>query len=107
MIRVTWSRQCTWIPEEARPPGFGDDILGGLVAVLGKPSRIFATRREAEAFIATELRKCSSSGRNSEQGYWWGTDYESRRGVRVRFEMFDEPGSSAMFETPCQPFAPI
>jgi hypothetical protein len=76
-----------------------------LLADLSKPERIFATRREAETFIASELRECSRSGRNAERGYLWGNDYRSRRGVRVRFEMHDEPGSGAMFAS--QPLAPI
>ena len=103
MIRVTWTRQGA-VPDAARPQSFGLDML---LADLSKPERIFATRREAEAFIASELRKCSRSGRNAEQGYWWGNDYQSRRGVRVRFEMHDEPGSSTMFASPSQPLAPI
>jgi hypothetical protein len=76
-----------------------------LLADLSKPERIFATRREAEAFIASELRECSRSGRNADQGYWWGNDYRSRRGVHVRFEMYDEPGSGAMFAS--QPLARV
>ena len=103
MIRVTWTRQGV-VPDAARPPSFGLDML---LADLSKPERIFATRREAEAFIASELRKCSGSGRNAERGYWWGNDYQSRRGVRVRFEMYDAPGSNAMFASPSQPLAPI
>ena len=103
MIRVTWTRQGA-ARDAVRQPGFGLDML---LADLSKPERIFATRRAAEAFIASELRKCSSSGRNAERGYWWGNDYQSRRGVRVRFEMYDEPGSSAMFASPSQPLAPI
>src|SRR5262249_835650 len=75
------------VADGARRARFGLDML---LADLSKPERIFATRRDAEAFIASELRKCSRSGRNAERGYWWGNDYQSRRGVRVRFEMYDE-----------------
>jgi hypothetical protein len=103
MIRVAWTRQGE-LPDMARPPSFG---LETLFAELDKPDRLFANRRDAEAFIGRELRKCRSSGRNSQQGHWWGTDYEGRRGVRVQFEIYDEPGSVAMLYAVEDPFAPI
>jgi hypothetical protein len=103
MIRVAWTRQGER-RDMAPPPRFGLDML---LAEFDKPERLFANRRDAEAFIGRELRKCRSSGRNSQQGYWWGTDYEGRRGVRVQFEIYDEPGSVAMFRAIEDPFAPI
>ena len=101
MIGVTWTCHQSWT-REACLSGSHLDMLSN----RGRPEQLFATRREAEAFIASELRKCSSGGRNSQQGYWWGFDYE-RPGIRVRFEMFDEPGSRAIFGTAYHPPAPI
>lgn len=60
----------------------------GEVVLQGTMGRLFGSREEAEAAIAGQLAGFDRSGRNEEEDYWWGRNFDWPR--RMRFSIEEE-----------------